>query len=463
MDIQGFERFETKMRAEGVSKESIAAFRHNYSTLVKGNTGLIPESAIQPVESLPNLNELHVPEDASLLSQTVVIKLNGGLGTSMGLEGPKSLLKIKEDHTFLDLIARQILFLQEKFGCKLQFLLMNSFSTSEGTLRFLEKYQQLGRPKDMELFQGQVPKVDANTLAPVEWPENPALEWCPPGHGDIYPSLLASGWLQRLLDAGVKYAFVSNSDNLGASLDLRLLTWFASSNKSFVMEVAERTAVDRKGGHLAKTPGGKFLLRESAQCPEEDADAFQDITRHKFFNTNNLWFRLDVLEKILSDNNGFVPLPLIRNSKTVDPRDKNSTPVLQLEVAMGAAIEVFPDTGAVIVPRTRFAPVKTTSDLLALRSDAYDLSQDWRLVLAPECGGEPPKLNLDSAHYKMVDQLEEKLRGAPSLKECRGLTLKGPVGLQTGVRFKGICSVTAAGPEIAWVKPGNYADTNLSL
>lgn len=463
MDIQGFDRFETKMRSAGVSRESIAAFRHNYKTLLEGNTGMIPESSIQPVETLPFLNNLNINENAALLSQTVVIKLNGGLGTSMGLEGPKSLLKIKDKYTFLDLIARQILFLKKKFGSSLHFLLMNSFNTSEGTLEFLKKYPELGLPKDLELFQGQVPKVDAKTMAPVEWPKNPASEWCPPGHGDIYPSLLASGWLKRLMDAGVKYAFVSNADNLGASLDLRLLSWFAESKKSFIMEVAERTAVDKKGGHLAKRANGQFLLRESAQCPEADSAAFQDIAKHKFFNTNNLWFRLDVLEKILREHDGFVPLPLIRNSKTVDPRDKNSTPVLQLEVAMGAAIESFPDTGAVVVPRTRFAPVKTTSDLLALRSDAYEITEDWRLVLAPECGGEPPNLDLDSAHYKMVDQLEEKLKGAPSLKECRNLKLKGPVGLQSGVRFKGNCAVTAPGPQTSWVKPGEYADANIQL
>src|SRR5207248_6825545 len=185
-----------------------------------------------------------------------------------------------------------------KHGVPLRFLLMNSFNTSGDTLEFLRSYPELGQPQTLELMQNQVPKVDARTLRPVAWPENPQLEWCPPGHGDLYPSLLGSGWLERLLSEGVKYLFVSNSDNLGASLDLNLLGYFAKSDKSFLMEVAERTPSDRKGGHLAQR-AGKLLLRESAQCPEADLPAFQDIQRHRFFNTNSLWMRLDALKNLL--------------------------------------------------------------------------------------------------------------------------------------------------------------------
>ncbi len=160
------------------------------------------------------------------------------------------------------------------------------------------------------------------------------------------------------------------------------------------MEVCERTASDRKGGHLASR-GGRLLLRESAQCPPEDESAFQDIERHRFFNTNNLWVRLDRLKAVLDASGGFIPLPIIRNAKTVDPRDKNSPKVIQLETAMGAAIECFDDAAAMIVPRARFAPVKTTSDLLALRSDAYQVTDDWRLVLAAATRGVPPAIDLD--------------------------------------------------------------------
>src|SRR5579859_2080126 len=365
--MDAFPEFAARMRQAGLSEASIRAFQHSYESLAAGRTGLIRERDIQPVTELPRFEDIaRQSRDGSLLSQAVVIKLNGGLGTSMGLEKAKSLLVIKDGLTFLDFIARQILYFQERHRAPLRFLLMNSFSTSADTLAFLKKYPELGAPETLELMQSSVPKIDAATLKPVSWPANPQLEWCPPGHGDLYPSLLGSGWLERLLARGIKYLFVSNSDNLGATLDLDLLHYFAASGQSFLMEVAERTLSDRKGGHLAQRDG-RFLLRESAQCPETDLSAFQDIQRHRFFNTNNLWIRLDRLRALLNEaGRGFIPLPIIKNAKTVNPRDKNSPPVIQLETAMGAAIECFERAGAVVVPRARFAPVKTTADLLAL-------------------------------------------------------------------------------------------------
>jgi UDP-N-acetylglucosamine pyrophosphorylase len=453
-----FAEFADKMRAANCGDAAIRAFQHSYEYLAAGHTGLVPESEIQPVSRLPRLEELTGDSAAQggLLGEVVVVKLNGGLGTSMGLEKAKSLLPLKNDLTFLDFIARQILYLRDQYKSPLGFMLMNSFSTSRDTLEFLKKYPALGNAADLELMQSAVPKVDAKTLRPVAWPQNPDLEWCPPGHGDLYPSLLGSGWLDKLLARGVKYLFVSNSDNLGASLDLGLLAWFAASNRPFLMEVCERTSSDRKGGHLAQR-GGKLLLRESAQCPEPDLAAFQDIERHRFFNTNNLWVRLDSLKKLLDASGGFVPLPVIKNAKTVDPRDKTSPKVFQLETAMGAAIECFDNSGAVIVPRSRFAPVKTTGDLLALRSDAYEVTPDWRLVLPATRKGVPPAIDLDGEHYKLVDQLDAALAGTvPSLAQCDALTVRGQVKFSPGTTFGGkveLLNETAIPQTLA---PGKY-------
>lgn len=460
-----FPEFEAKMLAAGVSKPAIRAFQHNYEGLTAGHTGMIPECAIQAVHELPRMEALparDVPEPA-LLAQTVMVKLNGGLGTSMGLDRAKSLLRVKNDLSFLDFIVRQVVYLREKSRVPLRFLLMNSFSTSRDTLQFLEKYPELGEPRQLELMQSQAPKVDAKTLRPVSWPSNPSLEWCPPGHGDFYPSLLASGCLQKLLNQGVKFAFVSNADNLGASLDGQLLSYFAESGKPFLMEVAERTSADRKGGHLAAR-GGRLLLRESAQCPEGDLPAFQDINRHRFFNTNNLWIRLDALADLLAKHNGLAPLPLIRNAKTVDPRDKASAEVFQLETAMGAAIECFADSGAIVVPRARFAPVKTTADLLALRSDAYEVTEDWRVILQRERHGVPPAVELDAEHYKLVEQLESSItEGVPSLRHCTELKVRGPVCFSADVVFRGKVSVTNASAEPRRLAPGEYADRILAV
>jgi UDP-N-acetylglucosamine pyrophosphorylase len=454
-----FGEFETKMREAGHGEAARRAFRHSYESLAAGKSGLLLESDITPVTELPRYEDVAKPSpDAKLLSQAVVIKLNGGLGTGMGLEKAKSLLPLKDGLTFLDFIARQILYLRDQHHTPLRFLLMNSFSTSHDTREFLRKYPALGDPANLELMQSAVPKVTADTLKPAVWPANPALEWCPPGHGDLYPSLLGSGWMDRLLAEGVKYLFVSNSDNLGASLDLDLLGYFAELDAPFMMEVCARSAADKKGGHLARR-GGTFLLRESAQCAKADEAAFQDTERHRFFNTNNLWMRLDRLKALLEANGGFIPLPVIRNAKTLDPRDGNSPKVVQLETAMGAAIECFADSAAVLVPRARFAPVKTTSDLLALRSDAYLVTEDWRLALAPRRNQVPPVIDLDGAHYKMVDQLDAALAGSvPSLIDCRELTVRGPVRFNAGNVFSGKVAITNASGTPKDLPAGEYRD-----
>jgi len=460
-----FEEFRTKMQAAGVNPAAQRAFQHSYQRLLAGDTGMIPESEIQTVSDLPRLDKIDfLPgRSAELLNQAVILKLNGGLGTSMGLERAKSLLPVKDGLTFLDFIVKQVLHLQQQYAISVRFVLMDSFSTSDDTMQFLGKYPELGSPRSMELLQSQVPKVDAKTLRPAVWPPNPQLEWCPPGHGDIYPSLLASGLLTRWQGEGRKYLFVSNADNLGASLDLKILNYFAESGQPFMMEVAERTASDSKGGHLARRDG-RLLLRESAQCPKSDQSLFQDINRHRFFNTNNLWIRLDSLKTVIEENDGFAPLPLIKNQKTIDPRDPHSTPVFQLETAMGAAIQCFEDSGALVVPRARFAPVKTTNDLLALRSDAYRVTEDWRVALDRAAGQPPPEIDLDPAHYKLVDQLEAKVvGGVPSLKDCQELTIRGPVSLNQRNVFRGKVCVTNSSSEPRPLPAGVYADVSKNL
>merc|ERR1711918_51755 len=132
---------------------------------------------------------------------------------------------------------------------------------------------------------------------------------------------------------------------------------------------------------------------------------FQNVGKYKYFNTNNLWVDLEALKKTMSDNGGVLPLPVIKNGKTVDPRDKKSTKVLQLETAMGAAIASFPTAAAIQIPRSRFAPVKTTNDMLALMSDAYEITADFRMVLKAERNGVPPNVKLDG-EYKFVDAMQ---------------------------------------------------------
>merc|ERR1719267_495242 len=237
---------------------------------------MIPEASLKAVDSLPDYESL-TKESPELLKDTVMVKLNGGLGTGMGLEKAKSLLELKDGMTFLDFIAKQVTDMRSKFGVPLAFMLMNSFSTSADTLEYLSKYADLqseGLP--LEFVQNKAPKITKDDLTPASWPAKPDCEWCPPGHGDLYPAMVGSGTLDALIAKGFKYMFVSNSDNLGATMDLKLLTWFATSGAPFAMECAARTDADKKGGHLAKdATKGSLLLRESAQCPDADEAAFQ--------------------------------------------------------------------------------------------------------------------------------------------------------------------------------------------
>jgi UDP-N-acetylglucosamine pyrophosphorylase len=411
------------------------------------------------LESLPASGTADIP---SLLSRTAVLKLNGGLGTSMGLEKAKSLLPVKNGKTFLDLIAEQIKHTRTTFGSNVRFILMNSFSTSADTKDFLKQnHADLMAEKDVELMQNSSCKVDAATLKPATYPQHPEMEWAPPGHGDIYPSLVGSGMLDRLLEDGVHYLFVSNSDNLGATLDLDLMSYFAESDKAFLMEVCERTESDKKGGHLAKRKAdGRLMLRESAMCPDEDKASFENVTLHRFFNTNNLWVNLKKLKTALAAADGTLKLPLIKNKKTVNPRDGSSAPVFQLETAMGSAIECFDDAGAVVVPRSRFAPVKTCSDLFALRSDAYGLTEGSTIELVAK---KAPLVKLDDKHYKLVDQMDALTYSVPSLVECSKLTVKGAVKFESGVVCQGDVTLVNENKDPVAVRGRSFADTEVTL
>jgi UDP-N-acetylglucosamine pyrophosphorylase len=456
--------YEEKMKAEGLSDAAIAAFRYNFSVLTSGKDLMIPESTIKPVDSLPDYADL-TAEDPALLKQTVMVKLNGGLGTGMGLEKAKSLLDLKDGMTFLDFIASQVTDMRQAFGVPLAFMLMNSFATSADTKEYLAKYPDLqseGLP--LEFVQNKAPKLTESDLTPASWPSKPDCEWCPPGHGDLYPAMLGTDSLDSLLAKGYKYMFVSNSDNLGATMDLKLLTWFAQSGKPFAMECAQRTDADKKGGHLARADAasGQMLLRESAQCPDADEKEFQNVEKYKFFNTNNLWVDLAALKKTMDANEGVLPLPVIKNGKTVDPRDKKSTKVLQLETAMGAAIASFEGAGAILIPRTRFAPVKTTNDMLALMSDAYEVTKDFRMVLKAERNGTPPNIKLDGA-YKFVDALQELVaNGPPSLIGCSKLAIEGKCVFAAGVVIKGEVKIVS-GDESKTLAAGTYENQTVTL
>jgi len=387
MTDEGLNSALEKMRADGVGEAAVRSFAHYYERLSRGDRGILGEDEIEPVEQVTALEDLPDTIDKTALDQAVVVKL--------------------------------------ETGARLPLVLMNSFLTQADSLKALEQYDL---PTDVpaDFVQNKVPKLRADGLAPVDWPDAPDLEWAPPGHGDLYVALVTSGMLDKLLDAGYRYAFVSNADNLGAVLDPRILSWIAAEEIPFVMEVAQRTAADRKGGHIAHRPDGGLVLREIAQTPDEDLESFQDIDRHQFFNTNTLWVDLHALRDALAASEGVLSLPMIVNRKNVDPTNPDSPAVIQLETAMGAAIDVFAGARALLVPKERFAPVKTTNDLLALRSDAYELRDNGQVVLAEQRHHQPPVVELDPNYYKLVDDFEARFPdGPPSLIGCDRFVVRG--------------------------------------
>lgn len=427
MSDQGLQLALGKMGAAGAGETAQAVFAHYYRELASGATGLIAEETIDPATEVPLLAEQEIdPEQArAALAATVMIRLNGGLGTSMGISSAKSLLPVRPDRSFLDLIVDQVRAARMRHGVRLPLVLMNSFRTQEETLAALAAEEDL--PVDdlpLDFVQNTEPKLRCDDLTPVEWPADPSLEWCPPGHGDIYPAIYGSGVLDRLIDEGFRYALVANSDNLGALPDARLAGWFAGTGAPFAMEVCTRTKADRKGGHLAiRREDGRLVLREVAQTPAEDMAHFTDETRHRWFSTNTLWWDLVQLRAVLRDRSGVLGLPLIRNRKNVDPTDPDSPAVYQIETAMGAALEVFDGATAIGVGRDRFLPVKTTNDLLLLRSDAYHVGEDGAVTLVAE---QPCLVDLAKPHYGQLDAFEQRFpAGAPSLRHARSLTVHG--------------------------------------
>ncbi|MDO5534926.1 MAG: UTP--glucose-1-phosphate uridylyltransferase [Propionibacteriaceae bacterium] len=422
----GLDRARQKMADAGATEAALDVFTHYYRELESSGGGFIREDDIEPLTDPPRLASVDVDPDAAqeALSRTVLIKLNGGLGTSMGLDGPKTLLPVRGRKTFLDVIVAQVLHARERYDARLPLLFMNSFRTRKATLEHLDAYDELPvGDLPIDFLQGFEPKLTVDGLEPVEWPADPALEWCPPGHGDIYTALVGTGILDQLLEDGFRYVSIANGDNLGAGPNATLAGWFAQSGAPYAAEVCPRTPNDRKGGHLAvRKSDGQLILRDTAQCAPEEMHFFTDEDRHPYFHANNLWIDLAALKRLMAERRNVLGLPLIRNHKTVDPSDPTSPEVVQMETAMGAAIEVFPGAQAIAVERDRFLPVKTTNELMLVRSDAFALGADARLLATTE---RLPGVSLDKRFYGLLPDFDARVEYVPSLREAHSLTVEG--------------------------------------
>jgi len=447
------------MEKEGLAPIVVDTFVHFYNKIVTGETGLLSDKDIKPVdlkeiEDSENLKD-YAGAGKSALKHSIRIILNGGLGTSMGLTGPKSLIEVKNGQTFLEIMLNQA----EKQGIALS--LMNSFSTQKDTLAALTKINPSRFP--LIFLQHKFPKILQKEFAPATWPKNPGLEWNPPGHGDVYTALISSGMLHQLLEQGITYALISNVDNLCASMEEMLLGYFSENRFPFMMEVSDRTPADLKGGHLARHKNGRLILRELAQCPDDELDAFKDNSCYCFFNTNNIWINLSFFKDLIEEN-GTIHLPMILNPKTIDPRDENSPKVYQVETAMGAAISLFEGATAVKVPRSRFFPVKTCNDLLAVQSDCFIFSKEKKLIPNPDRKFDSIKIHLDPKYYGKIDLFNERFKyRVPSLVNCEALTIEGDVFFEKNIIIKGRVVIKNSGTSRAVVKEGSIIDHDLIL
>ena len=432
-----FNLFDEKMHNAKLPQSVIDSFHYYYRQLLEGHTGYIYENEIKPVANnyLPQTESLNkfATLGCELLPQVIHIVLNGGLGTSMGLLGPKSLLRVKGGMSFMEIALCHA----KQLGINMAF--MNSFNTESQTINALLKLNSKLTP--YHFIQNKFPKVNQADLTPICYPEKPDMEWNPPGHGDIYISLYTSGLLDELLKKNIKYAFISNVDNLRATIEPDILGYFASQKIPFLMEVANKTVSDVKGGHLAKSiKGDNLILRELAQCPAENHDDFINFNKYPLFNTNNIWIDLRFLHDYLSKYS-FIPLPIIVNQKTVDYCNRDSHKVYQIESAMGAAINIFEGASALQVPRSRLLAVKTCNDLLAVRSDCYNMNANNEIYMVLErlknFNGRQPKIDLDSRYFANIDDFENRFLEIPSLLNCESFTVKGDFLFQSNISIHG--------------------------
>lgn len=430
---------ETKLRFENEMDSFFALFRRYLNDKASSSKtidwDLISSPSQNEVVPYSTLNDDSSNKNFDKLA---VLKLNGGLGTSMGCVGPKSVIEVREGQSFLDLSVRQIEFLNKTFDTDVPLLLMNSFNTDKDTELIVKKYQS-HRIRIKTFNQSRYPRIFKDNLLPVPKSIDDKLDaWYPPGHGDLFESLVSSGVLDSLLQEGKEILFVSNGDNLGATVDSKILNHMIETGSEYIMELTDKTRADVKGGTLINY-NGEIRLLEIAQVPKDHVEEFKSIKKFTNFNTNNLWINLRAIKRLVESNS--LQLEIIPNQKSITVGNSDMS-VIQLETAVGAAIRYFDNAHGVVVPRSRFLPVKTCSDLLLVKSDLFNL-QHGTLVMNNLRFGGAPLIKLGS-DFKKVSNFQQRIPHMPKIIELDHLTVTGNVFFGKGIQLKGtviiVCS-----------------------
>lgn len=384
----------------------------------------LPESNSDEEQRLHELGIAH-------MHQCAIVKLNGGRSTTMGGHVPKCMVTAKDGKNFLEIVMGQVMAANDRYGIEMPLVLMNSFFTDHVTEKIVGKTPLIV----MNFIQNEYPRIQKTNLLPLDTGTD--ADWCPSGHGDFFASIDGSGLLDDLLALGIRYVFVSNIDNLSAEISPLILGRMIEGHHDFLMEVTRKTGADVKGGSPVYYQEQLSLL-EIAQVPAYHHDDFQNIEEFQYFNTNNIWVDLAVLKEKRTQNS--INMPVIFNTKHIC-----NTDVIQIETAMGAAIQSFDAPGLIEVHRHRFAPVKKLSDLFLLQSDMYIMNNDCQLSVNPA----------RPAHLSTLPKVEFR-NGFPenndlacsfadpasvSLLACESLTVEGNVYLEKDLSINGKVSL----------------------
>ena len=401
-----------------------------------GNISPPPEDMIKSYETL-NKPTTNIKE---ILDKLVVVKLNGGLYNVMGCTGPRCVITVRNEFTFLDMHVQQVEKLNNKYGCEIPIVLMNSFNNHEETQKVFRKYTHVNVP--LYCFkQSQYPQIfkESFRTVPRSMSEEDKESWYPPGHGDFYQSFYNSGLLQKFIDDGKEYLFVSNIDNLGATIDLSILNYLLSQSceqrSEFVMEVTDKTKADVIGGTLIKYKE-KLRLLEISQVPKDYVEDFKAVSKFRIFNTNNLWVQLPAIKNLVESH--MLCMEIITNNTQINNGDK----IIELSTAIGAAVKCFNHSIGVNVPRSRFLPVKTCSDLLLVMSNLYNMSNGTLLMSSQRQFSTTPFVKLGN-YFKKVKEFLKRFDGIPDIIDLDHLTVAGDVTFGRGIVLRGTVIIIA--------------------
>lgn len=446
---------EMKNKLESIKKNyqdpgELDEFYKLYERYLKSKPNkIVWENIKAPKDRIIHYNDIgnQSKDSYKLLDKLAVLKLNGGLGTTMGCVGPKSAISVRDGKNFIDLVAKQLKFIKKGYNIEVPLVLMNSFNTEKMTSNLIFRHDNI-----LTFNQSRYPRISSDTLLPLADQES-ASSYYPPGHGDIFYSLQQSGMLDKLLSEGKEYLFISNIDNLAATVDLKLLEHFHNEGLEFLMEVTDKTRADIKGGTLIEYDGSLRLL-EIAQVPSSKKSEFTSVRKFKIFNTNSVWINLRALKEKLFY--GTFDLDIIENKKVA-----NNEPVIQLETAIGSAIRFFDKSCGVVVPRSRFLPVKTCSDLFLVESNLF-IEKNGALMLNPlRAPPTVPTVKLLGSNFAKIDSYENSFKGIPDVLELDSLTISGNVTIGKNVSLKGTVIIIADENSTINIPDGSILEDNI--